>query len=121
MILQKTISPCLGNWADVLPPQVHKIGKVSFLRKYILTIITAVVDVIKISVNEWRNVSWHGFNYTDEISDLTGLIKALIGHNIRVDINEGWEKIAEDLSGLAKTNTYGANGVNFETPSRVPV
>ena len=55
------------------------------------------------------------------IRDLTGLIVISACHNLRVDVDDGWKKIAEDLSGLMKANTYGTNGVNFETPSRVPV
>jgi len=56
VISQETICPCFGDWTDMFPPQVHEVGIVSFLGKYILAIITTIVDVIEISVNEWRNI-----------------------------------------------------------------
>ena len=56
----------------MLPPQVHEVNIVSFLGKYILAIITTIVDVIEISLNEWRSVCWHIVIIQER--DLTGLI-----------------------------------------------
>jgi hypothetical protein len=99
MISQEAISPCFCNRGDVFPPQVHKVGIISFLGKYILTVITTIVNVIEISVNKRWNVSWHVFIIQER--DLTGLIVTSTVDNPCMDLDEGLETLIEDLSGLS--------------------
>ena len=44
------------------------------------------------------------FLIEDVLRDLTGLIMALVGHNIRVVADASRERVAEDLSGLMDGN-----------------
>lgn len=66
MVLQKAIRPCLCNGTEVLPPQVQKVGVITFLEENILMVIPAVINVIEVSGNEGRDTGGHDdVCYTD--------------------------------------------------------
>jgi len=44
----------------VLPPQIREIGIISLLKEYIFAVIAAIVDVIKSSVRDGRDIDGHG-------------------------------------------------------------
>lgn len=59
VISQKTICPRVCNWTNILPPQFHKIGIVSFLNKDVFAVVATIVDVIKSSVSDGWDIGGH--------------------------------------------------------------
>ena len=57
MISKKTICPRPGDLRGVLPPQLHEIRIISFLKVDVFAIVAAIVNVKESSKRKWRDVT----------------------------------------------------------------
>jgi hypothetical protein len=59
MIFQKTVRPCFRDGTNVLPPQIQKVGVISFLKKDILSVIPTIINMIERAIGNGWDISRH--------------------------------------------------------------
>ncbi len=47
----------------MLPPQFHKVGVVTLLKKYIFTVVSPIQDVVEGSISDRWNIGWRDLFY----------------------------------------------------------